>query len=192
MPADSRAFWITAAGRGEIRSESLLSPSASDVVVRALYSGVSRGTESLVFNGRVPASEYQRMRAPFQAGEFPSPVKYGYASVGRVESGPGEFRDRNQYPIPCLVILDLKMPKKNGLEVLQWLRTREDFKDLPVVMVTSSDEHGDRTEALKQGVEAFRVKPVSFKELLQLAGEIKEEADDHCKDAAPCPKEAGP
>ena len=97
MPSDSRAFWITAAGRGEIRSESLPSPSPTDVVVRALYSGVSRGTESLIFNGRVPASEYQRMRAPFQAGEFPSPVKYGYASVGRVESGPGEFRDRNVF-----------------------------------------------------------------------------------------------
>lgn len=107
-------------------------------------------------------------------------------------AGTGEFRDRHQYPVPCLVILDLKMPKKNGLEVLQWLRTREDLKDLPVVMVTSSDENGDRMEALKQGVEAFRVKPVSFKELLHLAGEIKEEADDHCKDAAPCPKETAP
>ena len=61
---------------------------SGDVLVRALYSGISRGTEALVFEGGVPESEYQRMRAPFQAGSFPAPVKYGYASVGGVERGP--------------------------------------------------------------------------------------------------------
>jgi len=59
-----------------------------------LYSGISRGTESLVFAGRVPASEFRRMQAPFQAGELPSPVKYGYAAVGRVEGGPEELLGR--------------------------------------------------------------------------------------------------
>ena len=86
--AAARAFWIAAPGHGEIRAEQLTSPSADEVVVRALYSGVSRGTEALVFQGRVPASEYVRMRAPFQSGDFPAPVKYGYASVGQVEQGP--------------------------------------------------------------------------------------------------------
>lgn len=62
--------------------------------VRALFSGISRGTEALVFNGRVPVSEYARMRAPFQTGDFPAPVKYGYASVGRVERGPGDLEGR--------------------------------------------------------------------------------------------------
>jgi len=97
MALDARAFWIAAPGRGEIRSDTLLSPSASDVVVRALYSGISRGTEALVFNGRVPPSEHQRMRAPFQAGEFPGPVKYGYASVGQVEHGLRELQDRTVF-----------------------------------------------------------------------------------------------
>ncbi len=83
-----RAFWIVAAGRGEIHDEPQPAPGDADVVIRTEYSAVSRGTESLVFNGRVPATEYQRMRAPFQAGHFPFPVKYGYASVGVVESGP--------------------------------------------------------------------------------------------------------
>lgn len=91
MP-DARAFWTTAPGRGEIRGERLPSPGAGDVVVRALFSGISRGTESLVFNGRVPASEFARMRAPFQTGDFPWPVKYGYASVGRVDRGPDALR----------------------------------------------------------------------------------------------------
>jgi threonine dehydrogenase-like Zn-dependent dehydrogenase len=68
--------------------------SSDDVLVRAMFSGVSRGTEALVFQGHVPTSEYQRMRAPFQAGEFPAPVKYGYASVGLVERGPRGLQDR--------------------------------------------------------------------------------------------------
>lgn len=97
MIDDSRAFWIAAPGRGEIRREPLPAPAAGEVVVRTLYSAVSRGTESLVFHGRVPVSEYQRMRAPFQAGEFPGPVKYGYASVGRVEQGPPELQDRHVF-----------------------------------------------------------------------------------------------
>ena len=93
----ARAFWTIAPGRGEIRDETLAAPAAGDVVVRALYSGISRGTEALVFQSRVPASEYQRMRAPFQSGNFPAPVKYGYASVGRIEEGPGELRDRDVF-----------------------------------------------------------------------------------------------
>jgi NADPH:quinone reductase-like Zn-dependent oxidoreductase len=94
---DARAFWIAAPGRGEIRAEALPSASAGDVEVRALFSGISRGTEALVFCGRVPVSEYQRMRAPFQVGDFPGPLKYGYASVGRVERGPRELLDRHVF-----------------------------------------------------------------------------------------------
>jgi hypothetical protein len=96
MSADVRAFWVVAPGRGEIRTETL-SPAAGAVVVRALYSGISRGTEALVFQGRVPPSEYRRMRAPFQAGDFPAPVKYGYASVGLVERGPADLLNRNVF-----------------------------------------------------------------------------------------------
>jgi NADPH:quinone reductase-like Zn-dependent oxidoreductase len=97
MSADAaRAFWVVAPGRGEIRTEPLTVPPGA-VVVRALYSGISRGTEALVFNGRVPPSEYHRMRAPFQVGDFPAPVKYGYASVGVVERGPASLLNRNVF-----------------------------------------------------------------------------------------------
>jgi 2-desacetyl-2-hydroxyethyl bacteriochlorophyllide A dehydrogenase len=100
MPAArARAFWIAAPGRGEIRPETLPAPSDDDVVVRALFSGISRGTEALVFQGRVPPGEYQRMRAPFQAGEWPGPVKYGYASVGRVERGPATLQGRSVFTL---------------------------------------------------------------------------------------------
>ena len=93
----TRAFWVTAPGRGEIRDEVLGTPADGDVVVRALYSGISRGTEALVFNGRVPRSEWGRMRAPFQQGEFPAPVKYGYSIVGRVERGPHALTGRTVF-----------------------------------------------------------------------------------------------
>jgi NADPH:quinone reductase-like Zn-dependent oxidoreductase len=95
--AGARAFWITEPGRGEVRAETLRSPGLDEVVVRALYSGVSRGTEALVFQGRVPISEHHRMRAPFQEGQFPAPVKYGYASVGEVERGPQELEGRRVF-----------------------------------------------------------------------------------------------
>ena len=94
MPDEARAFWVTAPGRGEIRGEALPPPAEGEVVVRALYSGISRGSEALVFGGRVPPSEWDRMRAPFQQGEFPAPVKYGYSMVGRVERGPDALTGR--------------------------------------------------------------------------------------------------
>jgi hypothetical protein len=95
----ARAFWIAAPGRGEIRVEPLPAPAADDLVIRTLFSGVSRGTEAIVFEGRVPASEHDRMRAPFQVGAFPAPVKYGYASVGVVEHGPADLQGRRVFAL---------------------------------------------------------------------------------------------
>ena len=94
MTHQARAFWLAAPGRGEIRTSTLRAPGPGEVLVRTLASGVSRGTESLVFAGRVPASQYQTMRCPLQEGEFPAPVKYGYAAVGIVEDGPSDLLGR--------------------------------------------------------------------------------------------------
>jgi len=96
------AFWVTGPGQGRIgpahKNVSDDSDSGEDtVLVRTLYSGVSRGTESLVFSNQVPESEFQSMRAPFQEGEFPFPVKYGYANVGRVMDGPQELQGRSVF-----------------------------------------------------------------------------------------------
>ena len=88
----AKALWYVGDGRAELREEAVAPPGAGEVRVRALYGAISRGTERLVASGRVPASEYERMRAPLMAGAFPFPVKYGYATVGRVEEGdpPGQ------------------------------------------------------------------------------------------------------
>ncbi|MBC7136416.1 MAG: zinc-binding alcohol dehydrogenase [Oceanibaculum nanhaiense] len=83
----ARAFWIDRPGKGAIREESLPDLAEGEVRVRTLYSAVSRGTESLVFQGKVPQSQWQAMRAPFQGGFFPAPLKYGYINVGVVEAG---------------------------------------------------------------------------------------------------------
>ena len=91
----AHAFWITGPEQGEIRAETLTVPGPGEVCVRTLYTGVSRGSEALVFRGEVPTSEYARMRCPFQAGDFPAPVKYGYINVGIIEAGPATLLGRH-------------------------------------------------------------------------------------------------
>src|SRR4051812_15528721 len=93
----ARAFWLCSPGHGEIRPVAVPEPSTGDVLVRTLRSGVSRGTETLVFRGGVPASQHAAMRAPFQDGDFPAPVKYGYLSVGAVQEGPPDLRGRTVF-----------------------------------------------------------------------------------------------
>lgn len=90
----ARALWISRPGHAAIQRQDLPGLGEGDACVRALYSGISRGTEALVFNGQVPPSQYEAMRAPFQEGGFPGPVKYGYSSVGVVEDGPPSLQGR--------------------------------------------------------------------------------------------------
>jgi len=127
VPLDARAFWVAAPGRGEIRTEAIAPPASGEVLVRTLYSGISRGTESLVFRGRVPPSEFERMRAPFQDGRFPAPVKYGYASVGEVEEGPADLKGRlvftlfphqTRYVVPATAVQVLPVGTPPGRAVL--------------------------------------------------------------------------
>ena len=91
MEIDARAFWLRAPGRGEIRPVAVPEPGRDEVLVRTLRSGVSRGTETLMFRGGAPP------RAPFQEGDLPGPVKYGYLNVGAVEEGPPELRGRTVF-----------------------------------------------------------------------------------------------
>jgi NADPH:quinone reductase-like Zn-dependent oxidoreductase len=97
VQVNARAFWLRSPGCGEIRPVTLPAPEAGDVVVRSIVSGISRGTETLVFRGGVPSDQYADMRAPFQEGDFPAPVKYGYLNVGAVEEGPAELRGRTVF-----------------------------------------------------------------------------------------------
>ena len=97
--AEVRALWYVGRERAEIRREAAVAPGPDDVRVRTLHGALSRGTERLVFAGRVPESEYGRMRAPFMAGEFPFPVKYGYINVGTVEEGAAALVGRTVFAL---------------------------------------------------------------------------------------------
>ncbi|MEU1306752.1 zinc-dependent alcohol dehydrogenase [Streptomyces shenzhenensis] len=97
MNRSARAFWLRSPGHGELREVTVPEPAAGEVLVRTLYSAVSRGTETLVFRGRVPQSQHAVMRAPFQEGDFPGPVKYGYLNVGVVEQGPDTLTGRTVF-----------------------------------------------------------------------------------------------
>ena len=121
------ALWIVGPSKAELRPEPLPEPQAGEVLVRTLYSGISRGTESLVYAGRVPSSQYQAMRAPFQAGAFPAPVKYGYQNVGMVERGPAElagrtvfclFPHQSAYVVPADAVMPLPPDVPAGRAVL--------------------------------------------------------------------------
>ena len=93
------ALWYRDPGAVEIRREAIAAPGTGEIRVKTLYSAISRGTESLVFGGRIPADEFERMRAPFQAGDFPFPVKYGYAAVGRIEIGGDDLRGETVFAL---------------------------------------------------------------------------------------------
>jgi len=93
------ALWYRGPGQVEFRQEAMAPPGAGEVRVKTLYSAISRGTESLVFGGRVPVGEFERMRAPFMAGGFPFPVKYGYAAVGRIENGGDALQGKTVFAL---------------------------------------------------------------------------------------------
>lgn len=127
MPAiTTHAFWIDSPQSGSIHQGHCAAPSSGLLQIRTLYSGISRGTEALVWNGLVPESEYQRMRAPFQEGDFPAPVKYGYANVGVVEVGPSDWvgarvfclyphQDRYIVPLQAAHRLPEDLPAERGI-----------------------------------------------------------------------------
>ena len=126
MSTDARAFWVVEPGRGEIRPAVLPTPRAGEVLVRALHSGVSRGTETIVFRGGVPEDQHTVMRAPHQEGDFPGPVKYGYLGVGVVDEGPSELVGRTVFclhphqtayvvPVESVVVVPDEVPARRAV-----------------------------------------------------------------------------
>jgi 2-desacetyl-2-hydroxyethyl bacteriochlorophyllide A dehydrogenase len=125
----TRQFWIRAPGEGVVLEKSIPGPAAEEVEVETRFSGISRGTEARVFRGEVPASQYLAMRAPFQEGDFPGPVKYGYSNVGRVVAaaephhellGKAVFslfphQDRYVVPASAVVPLPNDLPEERGV-----------------------------------------------------------------------------
>jgi NADPH:quinone reductase-like Zn-dependent oxidoreductase len=121
-----KALWYVGPGRAELRAEEIPAPKPGEVRVRSLFGAISRGTERLVQAGRVPASEHGRMRAPFMGGTFPFPVKYGYATVGRVEAGPAQLQGQVVFslhphqslftvPVEAVFVLPVAVPPRRAV-----------------------------------------------------------------------------
>lgn len=123
---EALALWYVGAGECALNAAPLPALGPQDCLIRTLWSGISRGTERLVFEGRVPPAEHQRMRAPFQQGDFPFPVKYGYCAVGRVEAGPQALLGQTVFclhphqdlfvaPAERLVVVPEQVPAKRAV-----------------------------------------------------------------------------
>src|SRR3954462_42233 len=119
------ALWYASRGRAELRPAPLLPPGFGEARVRTLWSALSRGTERLVFEGRISMFENERMRAPMQGGDFPFPVKYGYSAVGIVKEGPDDLEGRTVFalhphqdgfvaPADCLVPVPVDVPGRRA------------------------------------------------------------------------------
>jgi threonine dehydrogenase-like Zn-dependent dehydrogenase len=122
--SSATALWLHSPGQPELRSEQLAPIKTGWVRVTTHFSGISRGTESLVFHGKVPAAEHQRMRCPFQQGEFPGPLKYGYSAVGVAENGAlagslvfclHPHQDRFQVPASAVFGLPANVPAQRAV-----------------------------------------------------------------------------
>jgi len=122
----AHGLWYVAPGEAVLRDEVLQPPGADQLLVRSLWSGISRGTERLVLAGKVPQSEWNRMRAPLQAGDFPFPVKYGYALVAEVEAGQAQpvgttcfvlapHQDRQLVPAEMALALPADLPPRRAV-----------------------------------------------------------------------------
>lgn len=125
----TRQFWIRSPGQGVIEDRAIDPPGPGEVFVETSWSGISRGTEALVFHGAVPESQHDAMRAPFQEGSFPGPVKYGYSSVGRVTRAPTAaelegrsvfclFPHQDRYVVPADAVIPLPEGVPEGRAVL--------------------------------------------------------------------------
>jgi DNA-binding response OmpR family regulator len=131
------------------------------------------------------------LRIAFQKAGLRRPLRVlpdGEKAVAYL-SGDPPYDDPEENPPPCLVLLDLKLPRRSGLEVLSWLRSRINTRPLPVVMMTSSAEQKDIEEALRLGIQAYVVKPSDFDDLKKLARVIrrKVEGEDASADEDPRP-----
>ncbi len=106
----------------------------------------------------------------FRKANIANPVQVvndGEAAVFYL-SGREPYSDRSRYPLPVLVLLDLKLPRKSGTEVLMWIRAQPGLKRLPIVVLTSSKEYADVNRVYDLGANAYMVKPVAFSALVDI------------------------
>ncbi len=115
------------------------------------------------------------LKRSFQKIKLPYPVRVAETGQRAIRylSGDGEFADRASFPLPTHILMDLKLPERSGIEVLEWIRTQPGLKDIKVAVLTSSSENRDLKRTRELGVECYLVKPMSFAVLIELARSIE-------------------
>ena len=115
------------------------------------------------------------MRRAFKATSIGAPLVVAPGGAAAIEylSGVGSYADRTAHPFPALMLLDLKMPRVSGFDVLEWLRSQAALKRLPVVMLTSSNQEEDVNRAYELGANSYIVKPSGLKEIAEVAAQIE-------------------
>ena len=116
------------------------------------------------------------MQRAFKATAIENPLQVAVDGQEAIDylAGAGKFADRNAFPLPCLMLLDLKLPRKTGHEVLKWIRDRPDLATLIVIALTTSRETKDITDAYRLCVNAYLVKPTSPAELANIMTKIRD------------------
>ena len=116
------------------------------------------------------------MRMTFKEAEFNNPlqeVHNGEEAIAYVQ-GEGPYSDRTKFPLPAVVLLDLNMPKKNGFDVLDWVRTQPALKRITIIILTASRRSDDVKQAYSLGVNSFLVKPATIEKLVQMVGCLRD------------------
>jgi CheY-like chemotaxis protein len=115
------------------------------------------------------------LRRAFAEAQISNPLQTAQDGQDAIDylAGNGRYADRNAFPLPCLLLLDLKMPRKTGLDVLAWIAGQEALYALPVIMLSSSIHPADIAEAYHKGVSSFVTKPTGTSERTEMARMIK-------------------
>lgn len=127
--------------------------------------------------------DHALMRFAFKRAGIRNPVRELYSGQDAIAylSGEGEFADRERYPLPCLIITDLKMPGVDGFELLEWLTKRHEFVRVPRLVLTASGHEGDEKRARRLGACAYFVKPSQLNDLVKTVVEMNEDwISEHC------------
>ena len=133
------------------------------------------GSDGVILLAEDQEDEVMLLRRAFAKARFLNPlhvVSNGEEAIAYLK-GEGKYANREEYPMPSLLLLDLKMPRKDGFEVLQWIRQQPSLRELRVVVLTASDQIRDVNRAYEMGANSFLVKPIEFNHFLDMSRALK-------------------
>src|SRR6266542_720345 len=116
------------------------------------------------------------MQRAFRKARITNPLQTASdgAEAIRYLQGAGDYADRKRFPLPCLALLDLNLPRHSGLEIVKWIREQPALKHLPVIILTSSSQHRDIAAAYQLGANGYLVKPPSSEKLIELVATLRD------------------